>query len=171
VIHVVFETARAGWQHSKLQQSSTEQQVAPSSWLLNSLSPMCGHERRSTDAGTLNTEKATESEKCQEEEHQSGRRETRAPSAEASGLPGGVSHLMGGVGGGGSRASAAAAIADGCCCALSPLACGLSTFGRLSSADGKLNPKLPLAACLHDCLYMRPTGSSCAMLESDHLIL
>jgi hypothetical protein len=70
-----------------------------------------------------------------------------------SGLPGGVSHLMGGVGGGGFRVSAAAAIADGCCCALpplAPLACGLSVFARLSSAGGKLNPQVTLAACLHD---------------------
>jgi hypothetical protein len=109
------------------------------------------------------TEKATERERCEEKEHQSGRRETRASSADASGLPGGVSHWIGGVGGGGCRASAAAAaVADGCCCALPPLACGLSTFGRLSSADRKPNPNIALAACLHGCLHTRPTEQLCS---------
>ena len=90
----------------------------------------------------------TRGDRCHKHQHdvsryQSGRREMRAPSADASGLPGGVSHLMGGVGGGGAAAAGDIGCCC-CCCTLSPLVCGLSTFGRLSSAYTKPMP----AGCL-----------------------
>ena len=94
------------------------------------------------------TERATALDSRQEEGHQSGRREARAWSAEASGLFGGVSHLMGGVGGGG----AAAGGDEAWYCVLPPLACGLSTLGRLSSA----NKRRQVAGCPADWRHAAP---------------